>query len=66
MGRFSEAIADYNFALTKNPNLASSLFGRGIAELRSGNSVVGEADLAAAEASTPGLAERFKKFGLAR
>jgi tetratricopeptide (TPR) repeat protein len=64
MGRYREAIKDYDFALQRSPNLASALFGRGIALIRTGNSESGHADIALAERERPGMAARFATFGL--
>ena len=49
LGRFDEAIEDYDAALKDEPLQAPSLFGRGLAELRKGAKAQGEADMAAAE-----------------
>jgi tetratricopeptide (TPR) repeat protein len=64
MGKYQEALADYERALQKSPKLASALFGRGIVELRTGNAARGEADLAAAEAAKPGTIQRFGGYGV--
>jgi tetratricopeptide (TPR) repeat protein len=64
MGRYREAITDYDFALQRSPKLASALFGRGIAQIRTGNVESGRADIAAAERERPGMAARFARFGI--
>jgi Flp pilus assembly protein TadD len=64
MGRYREAISDYDFALQRSPNLASALFGRGIALLRTGNVESGRADIAAAERQRPGMTARFARLGI--
>jgi tetratricopeptide (TPR) repeat protein len=64
MGKYEEALADYDRALQRSPKLASALFGRGIVELRTGNAAGGQADIAAAEAAKPGIVKRFGRYGL--
>jgi hypothetical protein len=49
-GQFDQAIATYNAALKIDPKSAYSLYGRGIAELKTGNTVAGNADIAASKA----------------
>lgn len=62
---YGRAIADYDAALAKRPNMGWSLYGRGIAKLKSGDKPGGEADLAAAAKVAPQLAERAKGYGIA-
>ena len=64
MGKYQEALADYERALQNSPKLASALFGRGIVELRTGNAARGQADIAAAEAAKPGIIQRFGRYGV--
>ena len=64
MGRYRDAITGYDFALQRSPNLASALFGRGIAQIRTGNVENGRADIAAAERERPGTSQRFARFGI--
>ena len=45
-GQWDAAIADYNAALRLNPKLASSLYGRGLAKLKNGDTNGGNADMA--------------------
>jgi hypothetical protein len=47
-----------------NPRQASSLFGRGVAKLRSNNTAGGNDDIVAAKAISPNIAEEFKEYGL--
>ena len=63
LGRYDEAIADYDEVLAKFPQIASSLYGRGIARLRKGDAG-GSADLAAAEAIRPTIAKTFAGYGI--
>ena len=46
-------------ALTLNPGLANALYGRGIAKRRKGDLAGADADLAAAKAIRPGVAQEF-------
>jgi tetratricopeptide repeat protein len=48
LGRFEQAIADYDAALARNPRDPGSLYGRGLARLR-GQNDSGRADLVAAK-----------------
>lgn len=64
MGRFDDAIADYGRALAASPKLAEALYGRGIARLRRGDRAMGEADLAGARASDPGIDAVFAGLGV--
>jgi hypothetical protein len=47
--RFDESIADYDAALRINPKQAESLYGRGTAKLRQGDSAGGNADIITAK-----------------
>jgi hypothetical protein len=58
-------MADYNAALSLEPKLAWSLYGRGLDQLRLGNASAGKADIAAATALRPKIAEEAGKFGIA-
>jgi len=64
LGMLDAAIADYNVALRLEPGRPYSLFGRGIARQRKGDKAGGEADMAAAKAKTPGIAEEFAQYGV--
>ena len=64
LGNLEGAIHDYDSALRVNPSMPSSLYGRGIAELRRGEDARGHADLAAAAKLDSGIARRFTDMGL--
>lgn len=64
LGRLEDAYHDYASALQINPRLPTSLYGRGLAELRLGAKAQGQDDLAAAEKLDSGVAERFARMGL--
>ena len=63
-GEYDKAIADYDMALAARPHEAWSLYGRGLAELRSNRKVDGQADVAAALALRPRLADEAKRYGI--
>lgn len=65
LGNLDSAVHDYDSALHTDPNMATSLYGRGLAELRLDEKAQGEADLAAAEKLDKGVAALFAKMGLA-
>lgn len=50
LGRFDQAIATYNAVLKIDPKSVYSLYGKGIAELKTGNTAAGQADIAASKA----------------
>ncbi|HEY1928157.1 MAG TPA: DUF3857 domain-containing protein [Caulobacteraceae bacterium] len=63
LGHAEDSIKDYNAAIAGGSG-AVSLFGRGLAKLKSGDSVGGSADIAAATKSDPDVANRYAKWGL--
>jgi len=64
LGRLDDAIADYDHALTKNPNLPTSLFGRAVAWARKGNKAKSEIDAAAALKVDPDIRSEFERYGV--
>jgi tetratricopeptide (TPR) repeat protein len=64
LGRFDDAIADYDSALKLHPQLPSSLFGRGMAKLRSGAKDAAAVDLAAARQVDPKVEVQFADYGV--
>jgi tetratricopeptide (TPR) repeat protein len=64
MGQARRAIPLYDAALRGNPEQASSLFGRGKAKLRNGEAAGGQADIEAARAIKPNIAEEFAAYGV--
>lgn len=64
LGHYAEAIKAYEQVLAQQPKSAWSRYGLGLAEIRSGQTDAGHADLAAARALDPLLAARAAKFGL--
>lgn len=63
-GDFQLAHADFDAALAQDPKLPSSLYGRGLARLRLGQTDEGQADLAAASAIDAEIAAFYDKNGL--
>lgn len=62
--QFRDAIADYDAVLKDSPMNFYSLFGRGVAKLRLGDSTGGNADLSAAVAAQAGIREEFAAYGV--
>ena len=63
-GEFDRAIADYEAGLRLDPpNKADFLYGRGLAKTKKGDAS-GAADIAAAKAIHPSIAEDFAKYGV--
>jgi len=64
LGAFDRAIADYGAAIAKRPKDANSLYGRGVAKLKSGDRAGGEADLAAAKTIEADIAQVYAGYGV--
>lgn len=64
LGKLEDAIHDYDSALHTDPSMPTSLYGRGLAKLRSGETAQGQADLAAAKKLDKGVAKQFSDMGL--
>jgi hypothetical protein len=63
-GQPSSALSDYNASLQINGKQASSLYGRGIAKIRIGNSASGKNDISKAKSIDPNIADEFAKYGI--
>jgi tetratricopeptide (TPR) repeat protein len=63
-GRLDKAIEDAGAALARDPKLASSLYVRGVAKCRLGDSTAGDADLAAARFIEPKVDNEFGRYGV--
>jgi len=57
LGAFDKALEDYGAAVAQNGRDAEALYGRGIARIKSGDAAGGEADIAAARAIEPDVAD---------
>ena len=68
LGNDGGAVADYDAALGANPRpnqlRASSLYGRGLAHSGLGDRAAGQADIAAALAIAPLIAQTYARYGL--
>lgn len=62
--RYDEAIAAYTAALKSRPWMPTALYGRGICELRTGNSNAGQADIRSAMALSYIVADEFAHYGI--
>jgi tetratricopeptide (TPR) repeat protein len=62
--RFDEAIADYDAALKIYARDPISLYGRGVAKRKKGDLAGGDADIAAAKAMRPDIADLLAKWGV--
>ena len=63
MGQFAAAIDDYNSALRLTPNLASALYGRGLAKLGQGDKA-GDRDVSAAKLIEAKVGAEFVRYGV--
>ena len=61
---FARSIADYDASLALRPKIAWSLYGRGVARMKSGDADGGKADVAAALAIHPGMGAEAAKYGV--
>jgi tetratricopeptide (TPR) repeat protein len=62
-GDIDAAISDYDAALASRPRWAMSLYGRGVAKLKKGLKTDGDADILAASALNPKIADEAKSIG---
>ena len=58
------SIADYDAALRINPKLAGSLYGRGVAKRKKGDTAGAEVDIAAAAGIRANVAASFVRYGV--
>jgi tetratricopeptide (TPR) repeat protein len=64
MGKFTEALACFDRALTLRPDSPHTLFVRGIAKRRLGQHAAGDADLKAARAGNPAIDAEYARYGI--
>jgi tetratricopeptide (TPR) repeat protein len=64
LGAFAQAINDYSAAIAQDGRDADSLYGRGIAKMKSGDTAGGDADIAAAKTIKPDIAEVYAGYGV--
>ncbi|THD56436.1 aspartyl protease family protein [Phenylobacterium sp.] len=65
LGRYDEAIKEYDATLRLQPKSPWGLYGRGLAKLKKGQATEGQADIAAATAVQPAIEREMKSYGLA-
>jgi Flp pilus assembly protein TadD len=63
-GKFREAVADYDAALTADPTHPEALFGRNIARRRLGDRPGADADLARARGIYPSVEKEMTALGV--
>lgn len=64
MGRYRDAIATFDEALTLRPKYPASLFGRGVARIRSGDRAGGLADVEAARKVDANIVSEYAGYGV--
>jgi tetratricopeptide (TPR) repeat protein len=64
MGQLIAAIADYDAALKLRPDDAHTLYGRGLAYQRKGDTEAGNADLERAKGIDPKIEQTYGAYGL--
>lgn len=64
MGRYQKALDAYGSALAAQPALAESLYGRALVRKKLGRARAGEADIQAALAVDPSVADTFASYGI--
>ena len=64
LGDYDKAIADFDAALALRPESAWSLYGRGVARTRRKYAALGQADMSAAAAVSPSIADDFARRGI--
>jgi hypothetical protein len=57
-------IADFDAALRQRPKKASSLYGRGLAELKKGSASSGNVHIAEAKRIDPGIVQEYEHYGV--
>ena len=64
MGRYDEAIADFDNSLSRDPKSADMLYMRGLAKGVRHDTAGSDADIAEAKAIDPKVAERYARYGV--
>ena len=64
MGQLDKAIADYDDALKRQPRAPGPMYDRGLARVKQGKAAEGQAEMQAALALDPSLAQRAQRYGL--
>jgi tetratricopeptide (TPR) repeat protein len=64
LGKMTDAAADYNMALSLDAHMPTSLYAKGIIELRGGKTAEGNDDITAAKRVEPLIADKFALYGV--
>ena len=64
LGKYQDALADYDLAVAGDSKQARPLFGRGIAKLRLGDTTGSNADMEAAKKIDPDIADEFRNYNI--
>ena len=64
MGRYDEAIADFDKRLSRDPKSADSLYLRGLAKRMRPDIAGSDADIAAAKTIDPKVAQRYASYAV--
>lgn len=64
LGDYANAVKDFDAVLKAKPDDAWALYGRGIARLRTGDTDLGQADVAAARSQSQSLVANFEGHGI--
>ncbi|WP_375287033.1 DUF3857 domain-containing protein [Sphingomonas sp.] len=64
LGRMEDALSDLEAVLETSPDMAESLYMRGVIRRRQGNTAEGDADLAAARFLEPQIDRTYVRFGI--
>ena len=64
LGHYDAAIADYDAVLKSIPDFPDSLYGRGMAKRKKGDTAGGDADLSRAKALRAEIVDEFSRYGI--
>jgi tetratricopeptide (TPR) repeat protein len=64
LGRFADAVRNYDAAYTKDPSQTSSLFMRGVAKLRAGDTAGGQSDIDTAKNADATVVDEYAGYGV--
>ena len=64
MRRYAEAIRDYDAAIAREPRLAGSFYGRGLAKKALGDTAGMASDIASAKGLSASVVQEFQSYGI--